>query len=207
MQNWVHRISSACIMNSHNLNQSSFMKTGRIFPHFFLHIFRLVCYYYLTTYTILLTKKKSGYNTWSALFLPFTPFVSCSNKMSLALQLWLTPNVPHPAEQLRLFDESGPVCFHAAPGVWCMTALPSSKCSFIPHQGEKKQQKTGGKEDSIVSASFSQSTSKREKKVQRRVAFFFAEGRKWFEAAIKHQSDACRKVNKRGMCVVSWCSG
>lgn len=194
-------------MNSHNLNQSSFKKTGRIFPHFFLHIFRLACYYYLTTYTILLTKKISGYNTWSALFLPFTPFVSCSNKMSLALQLWLTPNVPHPAEQLRLFDESGPVCFHAAPGVWCMTALPSSKCSFIPHQGEKKQQKQEAKKTASSQPPFHRAPQKEKRRCRDEWLFFFAEGKKWFEAAIKHQSDACRKVNKRGMCVVSWCSG
>lgn len=54
-------------------------------------------------------------------------------KMSLAAQLWLTPSDP----QLPLFDESGPVCFPAPPGVWCMTATPLSEGGFILHRWEK----------------------------------------------------------------------
>lgn len=69
--------------------------------------------------------------------------------MSLAVQLWLTPSVPHPAEQLPLFDESGPVCFPCSSRCVMHDRTPHppppnhqptpSKCSFIPHRGNRRQ--------------------------------------------------------------------
>lgn len=81
-------------------------------------------------FTLLCTRQKAE------LFLPSDPSFSRWIKMSLAVQLWLTA-FPNPAEQLPLFDESGPVCFPAPPVVWCMTALPL-KVRLYSTQGKRE---------------------------------------------------------------------
>ena len=177
-----------------------------------------------------------------ALFCPpdwdFFPFSSCETedavcaihplrslslslriKMSLAVQLWLTPSAPHPAEQLPLFDESGPVCFPCSSR--CVmhdsTPLPTPKHpppqnAALFHTGE-----TGGSAGSgfFFSFFFSESTLKKkacgkERKAHRWMLlffFFFAEAEKWFAVVIRCRCDACRKVNKKGLCTVPQSSG
>lgn len=150
MQNWVHRISCACIMNFCNLNHSSCKKTARDFLHFcynypFAHVFMLLCCI-LSSYGILSANQDFFIHPFRAqdrrcglhYSFPSSPSFSLWIKMSLAVQLWLTPSVPHPTEQLPLFDESGPVCFPAPPGVWCMTALPL-KMQLYSTQSSKRQ--------------------------------------------------------------------
>lgn len=63
--------------------------------------------------------------------------------MSLAVQLWLTPSAPHAAELLSQFDESGPVCFPAPPGVWCMTALAFKTQLYSTRGGKKEAEQAG----------------------------------------------------------------
>ncbi len=144
------------------------MATDRIFPHFFTnypfaHVFTVLCY--IIPSCIILSacwdfiihpyehKTEAAVGTVP----PLQSFFSLRINMSLAVQLWLTPRTPHPAEQLPLFDESGPVCFPAPPGVWCMTALPLKMQRY-------STQREAGRADSTPppcsTPSFSQSTSK-----------------------------------------------
>lgn len=223
MQNWVHRISCACIMNSWNLNRRSYKKTGRILPHFccddpFAHVFTVSCCIISSCnvlsadwdflFTLFVQNTEDAACTLPP---PANPSFSLWIKMSLAVQLWLTPSVPHPAEQLPLFDESGPVCFPAPPGVWCMTALP------LKMQLYSAQTKKGGRAGSVfffflktlLFTEHLKTLWKRKEGEEMNAAFFFffAEAEKWFALAIQHQRDACREVNKEGMCTVPWSSG
>lgn len=64
-------------------------------------------------------------------------------KMSLAVQLWLTPSAPHPtpAEQLPPFDESGPACLPPPllPVRDAWQRYPSSKRSSCLRRGKRRQ--------------------------------------------------------------------
>lgn len=176
-------------MNSWTLNCRSCGKSGRIvsyFHHFspFGSVFDLPnCLFFFfsqSTLSVHIAKDKAC-TISSPLILSVSPRI----KMSLAVQLWLTPSAPRAAERLPLFDESGPVCFPRSS--WCVMhdgAPLQNAAVFRSREAEEVAGEGGGKKKPfslLFAGSPHKTLVEKNRKRKGKGCLVFVQAEKWLE--------------------------